>query len=152
MAGIIGIAQAPAAALTATVARTVVQVVSAANTQCEIKEISIGFDGVSSTEKHITVEVCRQSTAGTSSALTMVYPETLPTGVTPTTTARHSATVEPTTGDVLVREYVHPQGKFIWRPSDTDRIWMFNGGRIGVVCTAPSGVSPNALGRIVTEE
>lgn len=152
MAGIIGIAQTEPVAIAATVAKTVVQVVSAANTQGEVVEVSVGFDGISSTEKHIEVRIARQSTAGTSSALTMVYPETTPTGVTPTTTARHTATVEPTTGDILVREFVHPQGKFIWRPSDKDRIWFFNGGRIGVVCLAPTGVNVNVIARIVTEE
>ncbi len=129
-------------ALAAATAETVLQLVAAANHRVKVKEWGVFFDGVSVTAEPVLVEIVRQSTAGTSSALTPVkvddsLPETLQT------TARDKVTVEPTTGDVLDAVQVHPQQG--WKEVDSDYIYIVGGGdRLGIRVTAPAAVNCKA--------
>lgn len=120
---------------TGTSAKTILQIVAAANHRIKIPKVSVSFEGVTPTDPPIQVVLMRQSTAGTMSSLTPVKDndsddETLQT------TAQHTATVEPTSGDIIETKLCHPQGR-------VDFIGPFTvkgGGRLGVVVTASVGI------------
>ncbi len=134
---------------TGTSAKTLVQVLAAANHRLAVQEISIAFKGPSTTASPVLVRILRQSTAGTMSALTPVKgndsdDETLQV------TAQHTATSEPTPGDVLMVEEVHPQTGYTWQAPYGEHIPVKGGSRLGVEVTA--GASISAVARIVGEE
>jgi hypothetical protein len=148
MAGIKAVAQTDEIA-TGTSKKTLLQLIAASNHRILVKEVSISFDGTSPTAAPILVEVARQTDAGTASSLTPVKidqdgDETLQT------TAQHTATAEPTEGDVPMREKVHPQGGYTWQAPFGGEIVVNGGDRLGVVVT--SGASVNAVARVVFEE
>lgn len=129
---------------TGTSAKTLLQVVAASNHRILIKELSISFDGTNNAHAPIQVRVLRQTSAGTMSALTVVKgndsdDETLQT------TAQHTSTSEPTSGDVLATYFVHPQTGFLWQAPFGRKIVVKGGGRIGVEVTAA-----NDVGAVVT--
>jgi hypothetical protein len=94
--------------LSAGVAKTVLQIVAAANHRVRVERWGVFFDGVSVTAEPVQVRVLRQTTAGTMSANT---PKKLDDSIADSvlTTAQDNATVEPTAGDVLDVVDVHPQ-------------------------------------------
>lgn len=125
---------------TGTSAKTIVQIIAAANHKVAIDEIAISFRGTSNTAEPILVQVMRQTSAGTMPALTLKkdpddWDETIQT------TAAHTATAEPTSGDVLMEEYVHPQTGYTWQAPEGRKIAIGGGDRLGVVVTAAASVS-----------
>lgn len=134
---------------TGTSAKTLVQVVAAANIREIIKWIRVSFKGVSTTDAPILVRVLRQSTAGTMSSLTV---NKINSGDDETlqVTAQHTASAEPTAGNVLCSALVHPQGNYtFWFPDNAPLI-LKGGERIGVEVTA--GVGVNAVVEVRGEE
>lgn len=138
-----------AAVATGTSAKTIVQVVAASNHGVMIDEWSVSFAGTSNTATPIKVDICRQSDAGTSSALTPVK-DPDDTDETLQTTARHTATAEPTTGDVIMTEYVHPQTGYTWQAPFGRAIKVGGGDRLGIRVTAAADV--NCIARFSGEE
>ena len=144
MAGISARAQT-GSITTGTSAITLLQVVAATNTRVVVKSISVSFAGTSPTAAPILVDVLRQSTAGTMMSLTVVKEPNLGSE-TIQTTAQHTAEVEPTAGDVVAREYVHPQTGVIF----SEPITVLGGTRLGVRVTAAASTS--AVVRVEFEE
>ena len=149
MAAFGGIATNAEVALVAATAKTIVQIVAAANHRVKVKGWGVFFDGVSVTAEPVVVTLSRQSTAGTSSVLTPVKKDDS-LSETLLTAARHLVTVEPTTGDTLKRREVHPQQGWYEYFQLGDEVICGGGDRIGIVCTAPAAV--NAIGEIDFEE
>jgi hypothetical protein len=148
MAGLRIIAQTAEVALAAATAKTVIQVVSASNHRVKIKRWGVYFDGVSPTAKPVQVRLLRQSSAGTMSSLT---PTKLGTeSETIQTTAQHTATAEPTAGDVLDIAEVHPQSGYEVIFPAGEEIDVPGSGRVGIECTAPAVV--NVRAKIIAEE
>ena len=139
MAGV-GFAVVTAEIATGTSAKTLAQVVAASNHAVTIHEINIDFQGTSNTAEPIYVEVVRQTDAGTTSALTPVKYPNDDSAETLQTTARHTATVEPTTTDVLRRNFVHPQTGYTWQAPYRGEIKVGGGDRLGVRVTAAADV------------
>ncbi len=136
-------------ALTAATAKTVLQAVAAANHRVRCLGWGVFFDGTSSSAEPVQVRLLRQTTAGTMSALT---PTKLDDSLAETilTTAQHTATVEPTAGDVLDVIEVHPQqGYEIRYPMGQEPI-IGGGDRLGIECTAPANV--NVRAKLLLEE
>ena len=142
------IARVSALALSAATTRTVLQVVSASSRRLAIKEWGISFDGADATKTPILVEILRQTTAGTSSSLTLVQND--PGDPAPLASALQGfSSTEPTSGDVLWSEYITPAGGF-------DRVQLPLGEEIGVAVstrlglrvTTASGVTANAAAYI----
>lgn len=141
MAGVLGQAVAAAdIALTAATAKTVLQLVAASNHRTKVLGWGIAFDGVSTTAEPVTVELKKQTTAGTMTALT-------PTKRNPAddetlqTTAQHTATAEPTSTDQYDSTLVHPQqGVICWFPMGQELI-IPGGARLGMVVMAPANVN-----------
>mgnify|MGYP006908266904 CR=1 FL=1 len=134
---------------TGTALKTLLQVVAASNHGVLIDEVSISFKGTSNTAAPIQVEVVRQTTAGTMSSLTPVK-DPDDTDETLQVTAQHTATVEPTEGDVLMRELVHPQTGYTWQAPFGKAIKIGGGDRLGIAVTA--GADVNAIARVAGEE
>jgi len=139
MAGIHGSITRSAIA-SGTAAKTIGQLIAAANHRVMLKGWGVSLAGIVATEAPVLVELVRQTTAGTTTALTPVKidetdDETLQT------TARHTATAEPTTGDIIESHEVHPQGGsfdvIYSHPGKT----IMGGGRLGIRVTA--GVTVN---------
>ena len=128
-------------ALTATTTRTVLQLVAAAQHRVKVSGWGIAFDGTSTTAEPVQVEVVRQTSAGTMTALTIVKinesdAETIQT------TAQHSATsTEPTTTDIIDAMEVHPQQGFEKLLPLGQEFIIKGGNRLAIRCTAPANVN-----------
>lgn len=147
MAGVRAVAQT-AEVSTGTSAKTILQVVAPAAQRLTVRRAGISFDGVAADAAPILVRLLRQSTAGTMSALTPVALS--PAGATVRAAAQHTASAEPTAGDVLLAVNVHPQaGYHEILPADFT-IEVAESGRVGLEVTA--GASVNALAHIGWEE
>lgn len=142
MADQLCVAQTAEVALSAATAKTVVQITAATNVRVKILGWGVFFDGTSNSGEPVQVRLLRQTTAGTMTSLT---PVKLGTGSeTVQTSAQHTATAEPTAGDVLDICEVHPQTGY-------EKIYPIGywpvlpgGGRIGIECTAPATVNVRA--------
>lgn len=119
---------------TGTSAKTILQIVAASNHRVVVNKIVVSFEGVTVTDAPIQVRVLRQSTAGTMSALTLVKDGD--TAETLEVSAQHTASAEPTAGDVLESQLVHPQSSRVFVGPYT----IPGGGRLGVEVTAAVGV------------
>lgn len=149
MAAFLGQAVTSEVALVAATAKTVVQLVAASNHRVKILSWGVYFDGTSATAEPIQVRLLRQTSAGTMSSLT---PTKRDDSIAESllTTAQHTATAEPTAGDVIEGKEVHPQSGYekIYTPG-TEPI-VGGGDRMGIECTAPANV--NVRAEIVFEE
>ena len=128
---------------TGTAVKTLLQVVAAANHAIEITEYAVSFSGVNNTHLPILVELLRQTDAGTTSALTPVNADDSG-GDTFDTTARHTATAEPTGGDVLRSHYVHPQTGLVVPVGGEAPLIVGAGDRVGLRVTAANDVKAAA--------
>jgi hypothetical protein len=148
MAGIKAVAQTGEIA-TGTAKKTLLQVAAASNHRALVKEISVSFKGTANTAAPILVQVLRQTTAGTMTALT---PQKMNESDDETlqTTAQHSATVEPDGASEVMGEEVHPQGGYTWQAPFGGEIAIRGGDRLGIAVTA--GADVNAKARMIFEE
>ena len=148
MAGLMCSAQTAEVALGAAAVKTVIQVAAPANQRLVLKKWGVSFDGVSATAEPVQVELLRQTTAGTMSSLTPVRRSA--GSETAQATAAHTATVEPTAGDILDSVEVHPQAGYVELVPYDARIEVPGGGRIAIRATAPAAVNARAV--LVWEE
>lgn len=148
MAGILVSAKTAEVALTAATAKTVLQVTAPTNQRLKVLRWGVFFDGQIAASEPVKVRLLRQTTAGTMSSLT---PVNLGVGSeTIQSTAQHTATVEPTEGDILDIVEVHPQSGFESVFPFGSEILIPGGGRIGIECLAADAV--NCAAKIVYEE
>lgn len=148
MAGV-GFCAVTGAISTGTAAKTLLQLIAAANQRALLKQIEISFAGISPTAAPIKVDILRQTNAGSMSELTLVKAnpsddETLQT------TATHTSTGEPSAGNVLWSDYIHPQQGLLWQATFDTPIVVPGGTRLGIRVTA--GESVNALVSVRGEE
>lgn len=87
---------------------TILGVEAPTNQRLKILGWKISFDGTSNTATPIQVTLCKYTTGGSFTTLSAVKVNTSD-GETVQSVGRHTATVEPTIGDVLERVFVHPQ-------------------------------------------
>lgn len=134
---------------TGTSAKTLIQLVAAANHAIKITEIGCSFAGITNTDAPILVELLRQTDAGTMTSLT---PKKADDSIADTldTTAQHTATAEPTGSDVIRDWRVHPQTGLVEQISDMAPIIVGAGDRIGLRVTA--GVSVTCASYLCFEE
>lgn len=132
-----------------TAAKTVLQVVAATNQRVKVTRWGVFFDGVSSTDAPVLVQLLRQTTAGTMSSLTPVKEDNLGSESLQTT-AQHTASVEPTDSDVIRRRNVHPQSGYLEIFPLGQELIIPGGGRLAVKCTA--GAAVNVVAEIGYEE
>ena len=141
MAAFQGISRVEDRLLTTANTETVLQLVAVTNHRVKILGWGISFNGLVVTEEPIKVILKRSSTAGTSSAGTVVkvddsLAETL------LTTARITFTGEPTVGDELETKFIHPQGWFEKIYPEGKEIIVGGADRIGLEVTTAAGITP----------
>ncbi len=144
------IARTSAVTLTASTTLSLVQVV-ASTKPLRIKEIGISFNGTDSTKEPIQLDILRQTSAGTSSSLTLVENQEI--GETALATALQTFSAEPSAGDILRSWYISPAGTtwaFQWPMGD--EIIVGPSGRLGIRAITASGVTPKVLPYIVFDE
>lgn len=139
MSGIYLSATTVEVALTAVTAKTVLQVAAAANHRLKVTRWGVFFDGATPSAEPVVVELLRQTTSGTMSALTPIpdapITETVQTGAT------YNATGEPSPDVVLRRLNVHPQTGYECIFPLGQELIVPGGGRLGIRCTAPATVN-----------
>jgi len=149
MAGVGFTAQSGSVALTASTAKTIVQLVAATNTRALIRKIDVSSDGITPTDPGIQIDILVQSSAGTMSALTPIKlcssdSETLQT------TAQKTATGEPTAGNILWTGFYNEQS---WIPLYLDPpIPVVGGTRIGIRATPGTLTATTHIGVTATCE
>lgn len=132
-------------ALSAATAKTILNVINAANGLIRLTELAVSFDGTSSTAEPVTVELCSstQATAGTSTSHTIVQVRG-PTRTVQATAARNY-TAEPTTLTVIKRWLVHPQtGLMVQFPLGREPEQVTTADGLCIRCTAPATVNVQA--------
>lgn len=133
---------------TATV--TLLQVVAAAQQRLKIHEASVSFQGTSNTATPIQVDILRQTSAGTMSALTpKLWDKDMQETIQ--STAQSNATAEPSAGDLLASECVHPQTGFYWQAPFGKELKVQGGGRVGMRLVTPAAGS-TCVARFLCEE
>lgn len=136
---------------TGTSAKTLLQIIAASNHGVVIDEISISFEGVSNTAAPIRVDVMRQTDAGTmGTSNSTIVKDPDDSDETLQTTRADSSSGEPTAGDILFTEYVHPQTGYTWQAPFGRGIKVGGGDRLGIRVTAAASV--NAVCRVSGEE
>src|SRR3990170_173911 len=142
-------ANSAAVALVAAIAKTALQLKSGTNLITALQMIEVTFDGVVNNAIPVKIDLLRQTTAGTMSALT---PNKLKdTSTSLQVTAQENATVEPTAGALLHTWYIHPQAGVIHELTLPDgEIELPSAGFVGLRLTAPAAV--NTLATIRGEE
>lgn len=139
-------------ALTAATAKTIMNVINAANGLIRLTEIGVSFDGVSATAEPVTVELCSstQATAGTAGSSPTPTQLRGPTR-TVQATAGINYSAEPTVLTALKRWLVHPQtGIVVQFPLGREPEQVTTADGLCIRCTAPAGV--NAQGYMEFEE
>jgi len=132
MAGVRATAQTGEVVVTTGVAKTALQVVAPSAQRLSLRGVQLTIKTASPSGKTCLVELLRQTTAGTMSALTPVALS--PAAATVRAAAQHTATAEPTAGDVLRRWEVVAPGYEVQIPPDL-AIEVAESGRLGVRVT-----------------
>ena len=132
------IARVSAVAAASAAAMTVLQVVAGSTVRPLVKAWEVSFDGADSTMTPVLVELIRQTTAGTSSALTLVkHDEASEPAIS---TALRTFTAEPTAGDILASVYLSPAGGiYSYQFPLGDEPVVAASGRIGLRGTTVAG-------------
>jgi hypothetical protein len=126
-----------------TALKTLTQLVAATDHRVKLLEVGISFHGVSNTDNPPTVDILRQTTAGTSSALTIVAVDSGISGAFETT-ALQTFTAEPTVGDILWTGAIHPQTGVIYQIPLGEEIIMPGSTRLGLRVLATVSVNVDA--------
>lgn len=137
-------------ALSAATARTIIQLAAATNTRIALKSFGFFFDGTSSSNEPVRIDLMRQSSAGTASAATPASDMETTPAETIQTSGRTAFTVEPTYGNVLRSYNCHPQAGFERSYAMDEEIIVPGGGRLALRLTAPANV--NVAGFMCFEE
>lgn len=134
------IARVSAVAAASAAALTVLQVVAGSTTRPRVKAWEVSLDGTDSTKTPVLVELVRQSTAGTSSALTLVKNDEA--SVAALATGLQTFTAEPTAGDVLSSVYLTPAGgiySYGFPEGGEEPPVIASSGRLGIRVTTVAG-------------
>ena len=139
MAGLFFRANSGVVALTASTAKTVVQLVAASNHRVVIHQALIHFDGTDTTAGRVLLRALKQTTAGTMSSLTLVKCDTT-ADETIQTTAQHTATAEPTASTVQLHRKLDPTREVVY--DFPGRTLIIPGGeRFGLEFTSASSIN-----------
>ena len=148
MSDLFGVAPTPAVALAAATAKTVLQITAPTNHRVKVLGWGVFFDGVSATGVPVRVRILRQTTAGTMTSLTPL--KTAPRAETLLTTAQHTATAEPTAGDLIDEVLVHPQQGYDVKFTPGQELVLGSTDRVGIECLSSAVI--NAYAKFFFEE
>lgn len=113
--------------------KTALQIIAPSTNKVEVDELEVSFDGTSSTDKGVLVQVMRQTTAigGSPTTVTPVKCRNGDAGTIQTTARKSAGGAEPTSSDVYWTGRLHPQGRHVI----PKRFTIEQSDRLGVVCT-----------------
>ena len=131
MARLEGAGRVSGQAVGAATIETIIQLLTVANHRVALLGYGMGGAGTSNTEQPGIIDILRQSTAGTASALTLVKLQDTLTE-TLLTTGQEIFTVEPTPGDILRTHTLHPQAAFDIRDAFSREIIIGTAGRLAI--------------------
>lgn len=137
---------------TGTATKTLVQLLAPSTRGNRITEVSITFKGTDNLAAAIRVELLKQTTAGTASALTAtkISRNTL-AGDTIATTAQQTFTAEPTASDVHRGWLIHPQAGIVYTFVEKE-LTVPGGERVGLRVVGTIAAAVNCVGYIAFEE
>ena len=124
--------------------KTILHLISAANTRVAVRGFGVSFDGISSTAGSAEVQLCIQSTSGTFTAATLVR-EVIGTTEAFSSTGGHTATVEPVISSVVRSYNVNPLTGYERAFAQDEEIELSGGTRIGLAVRASSSVNVHAF-------
>jgi hypothetical protein len=131
--------------------KTILQIVAAANHRVVIppRGILVSFNGISTTQLPIQVEVLKQTDAGTmGTAASTIVKANDDDGETLQTTRQDTATAEPSAGDIHHTELVHAQTAVY-----IEKGFIINGGdRLGIRTINTGGTDTNVTISVDGEE
>lgn len=139
------IARVSGVAAPSAAAKTLLQVVMGSANRGKVIAFEVSFDGADSTKTPILVELIRQTTAGTSSALTLVKNDEA--SMAAIGTALQTFTAEPTPGDILASTELSPAGGiYSYQFPMDDNPVIAASGRLGIRVTTVAGSgTPNCV-------
>jgi hypothetical protein len=137
------VARVSAVSLSAATVKTLLQFVPASNTPLKVVEIGISFNGVTASEVPVTVDLLRQTTAGTSSSLTLVGDQE-DQSKSAVCTALQTFSAEPTAGNILRTFYISPNGGLFVVQFPEEREPRALANRIAIRANAPSAETVTA--------
>ncbi|MGS2645824.1 hypothetical protein [Streptosporangium sp. G12] len=124
--------------------KTLLQIVAASSQRLGVYGIRISCKGTSSVAEPIRIRLVRQTTAGTSGG-TATVASVDSSGVTATATANITFSgTEPTSGDLLFTQEIHPQTGMAEYIPLGDEIVVPTSGRLGLTVTATATVPVTA--------
>lgn len=129
---------------TGTSAKTILQIVAAANHAVLIKELEVSFQGTSNTATPIRVDIMRQTNAGTMTGggtNSHIVKDPDDSAETLQTTIQDTSTNEPSAGDILKTVLIHPQTGWSWQARFGEEIKIGGGDRLGIRTTAAADVN-----------
>lgn len=125
--------------LVAATAKTVAQLIAAAQHRVRVVGLSMYFKDTVVTDTPVKVEICRQTTAGTAGSNPALVKKDENAGETIQTTAGINYSAEPTVTDILETKEIHPQtGEKFFYPFSQET-YIKGGNRLGVRMTAAQG-------------
>jgi len=144
----------PGGLSTHTARKTLIQLLAPSDQKTLIQTFGVGFQGVTSTDIPVLIELARQTDAGTpggdGGALTLIKHNSQD-GETFRTTAQKGRsdsaawTANPTTTDVLWRFPCHPQSGVVYGPPPGWEYLANEGERIGLLVTAAVAITAVAF-------
>jgi hypothetical protein len=132
---------------------TLCQLIAPANQRVVIREASISFKGVSNTASPAICDVGYQSTAGTSmGTLTPSKWNSSDSEAIQSTAIKavSGTSTDPTEGNILIQEEIHPQTGYTWQSPFAGEIVCPGGSRIGTRAFPNAAVT--VVGRNICEE
>ena len=133
--------------------KTLLQILAAANHAAKLIEWSVSFDGISNVAAPIAVVLEFQTGTGSGGdVLTAKKMNPDDSEVVQTTALSNiDGSTQPSSGDEIMGEQVHPQGGYTWQAPFGGHIKVPGGIRIGIKVITP-GADVNAKVRMVFEE
>ena len=128
--------------------KTILTVTAGSNIAVKILGWSITFDGTDVTSPPVIVELARQTTAGTITAITASKLST--NSETVQASGGHTATAEPTKDNILDTFSIHPQGGIDVKYPEGEQPIIAAGGYIGII--VDSDIVVNCSAKIICEE
>jgi hypothetical protein len=140
--------------VTAVPGKTILQITNPSTQRLRIKELVLGFDGISSVAVPTLIRLARQTTAGTPSGSSTPTPVLVDPGgpaalQTAVLAGAAAWTAEPTLGDILFNERIHPQGGLTYQYVLGQEDIIAPSGRLALIVVAAASV--NLSGHLVWE-
>lgn len=131
-----------AVSLSASTAKTVLQIATPSSTRAKIVGFSISFNSVTTTDAPAVVDLLRQTTAGTGGSSATLAPLDPDAPASQSTGLYDISSAEPSAGSVLWSGYVTPVGGlFVYNFADGEEPVLDVSNRIGIRVNSPAAVS-----------